>query len=103
LLHETVVNNYAYLGLVRRDRFMPLDSEDPAAVGPCRLTGVAVGDSADPASAEMPLAAYEGSALLVRGFFVDGWIRSAIVVEQAGPILSAVVARSFAAGTQRAP
>lgn len=88
------MNNYTYLGVVRRGGFVTLQSDDPT-VRTCQLTAMPVGDPGDPATAAIPLAQYEGSVLMVRGFFADAWIRGAVIVEQAGPILSAVTVRSF--------
>src|SRR5437667_845699 len=91
------MNNYAYLGIVQRGRFQPLATErDTAPV--CRLTKVAVNAKQSAASGELPLAKFEGSAILVRGFDQGEWIYSAVVIEQASLILTAVVQHVFATG-----
>ena len=87
------MNNCAYLGIIERGKFRPLATEHDTADS-CRLTTVAVnGDP--PESGELSLVKYEGSAILVRGLDKDEWIYSAVVIEQAGFILTAVVQQVF--------
>jgi hypothetical protein len=90
-------NNYAFLGLVRQGRFEPVLSEQTVE-GPLRLTDALLG-APKPESREIALTGYEGSALMVRGVAEDGWIRSAVVVEQAGPIVS-VLTEMVLSGTR---
>jgi hypothetical protein len=80
------MNNYGYLGLVSGGR-MSLLAADDATVGEVRLTSVPVGADA-PEDEELELGSYEATVVMVRGVASDGWIRSAAVVDQAGPILS---------------
>ncbi len=88
------MNNYAFLGIVQRGRFKPLAAERDTAES-LRLTSVPVQAGQPPESGELPLAEYEGSAILVRGMDDGEWIYSAVVVEQAGLILTAVVQQAF--------
>lgn len=88
------MNNSAFLGIVQDERFKPLAS-DHAVTGSFRLTGVAVPSAATPESEEISLTEYEGSAIIVRGVESGEWIYSAIVLERAGLILTAVVQKVF--------
>ena len=87
------MNNSAFLGIVQDERFKPLAS-DHAVTGSFRLTGVAAA-AATPESEEISLTEYEGSAIIVRGVESGEWIYSAIVLERAGLILTAVVQQVF--------
>lgn len=88
------MNNSAFLGIVQDERFKPLAS-DHAVTGSFRLTGVAAQAAATPESEEISLTEYEGSAIIVRGVESGEWIYSAIVLERAGLILTAVVQNVF--------
>ena len=88
------MNNYAYLGIVQRGRFVPLISEKPAGAA-LRLTSIAAQAGQSPESGEIALDAYDGLAILVRGIDQGDWIYTAQVVEQAGQILSLVVQAVF--------
>lgn len=88
------MNNYGFLGVVQRGRFRPLAIERDTADS-LRLTSVTVQAAQPPESGDLSLAAYEGSAIMVRGIDRGEWIYSAIVMEQAGPILTAVVRQVF--------
>ncbi len=89
-----MTNNYAYLGVVEKGRFRPLATEQETAPR-LRFTRAAV--AAPPEPEEMDLAPYEGNALLVRGFAEGEWLFSAIIIEEAGLILTAVVRAVFGA------
>lgn len=62
---------------------------------PIRLTGISMQESVPPESEELDLTEYEGKAIMVRGHSSGGWIYSAAVIDQAGPILTAVVQQMF--------
>jgi hypothetical protein len=51
--------------------------------------------SVPPETAELDLSVYEGKAIMVHGHDGGGWIYSAMVIDQAGPILTAVVRKVF--------
>jgi hypothetical protein len=57
----------------------------------CRLTRIAPQAGQSPESAEIELAKYEGSAVMVTGDPQEFWIYSADVIEEAGPIVSVLV------------
>jgi hypothetical protein len=88
------MNNYAFLGIVRDKLFKPLAAEHETAES-YRLTSTAIQAAEPPDSGALSLAEYEGSAILVRGMDSGEWIYSAIVVEHAGLILTAVVQQVF--------
>jgi hypothetical protein len=58
-----------------------------------RLTTVGVKDDVAPETGEIDLVPYEGSILKVLGQFRDGWVYSAMVVEQVADSILAIVAR----------
>jgi hypothetical protein len=90
------VNNYGYLGVVNGGRFELLAAERQDVARVLRLTTTPQRASEEPASGEIALEPYEGQALLVRGIDSGGWIMSAVIVEQAGQLLTAVVRQVFA-------
>ncbi len=83
-----------FLGIVREKRFELLTPYH-APAGSVRLTAIAMQESLPPESGELDLSEYEGKAIMVRGHDGGGWIYSAEVVDQAGPILTAVVWKVF--------
>ena len=93
------MNNHGYIGMVFNGQFRPLVTEKETTTL-LRLTTINAQAAQSPDSAEVSLAPYEGTAIMVRGIDKGEWIYSATVVEQAGPILTAVVNRVFGAGGQ---
>lgn len=94
------MNNSAFLGIVQDERFKPLAS-DYDVTGSFRLTGVAAQSAATPESGEIPLTEYEGSAIIVRGVESGEWIYSAVVLERAGLILTALVQQVFGPASKK--
>lgn len=100
------MNNYWFLGIVQNDQFKLLRSEhaslsEPTSGDSFRLTSIARQAAESPESGEIDLVKYGGSAIMVRGIDGEGWIYSAVVVDQAGPILTAVVQQVFSARRNR--
>ena len=89
------MNNTGFLGIVRRGALVTLAAEMASTPASLRLTRLALDDQRAPESDELDLAPHEGLALLVRGVERNGWVYSAVVVEEAGLILSAVVRQVF--------
>lgn len=89
------MNNYGFLGVVKQGRFMPLAVERDTAADSLRLTTVTLQAALPPESGELSLAPYEASAIMVRGIDNGEWIYSAIIMDQADPILTAVVREVF--------
>jgi hypothetical protein len=90
------MNGDDFLGIVQNGEFTPL-VPDPGPISvPIRLTGISMQESVPPESKELDLTEYEGKAIMVRGYGGGGWIYSAEVIDQAGPILTAVVQQVFA-------
>lgn len=52
-------------------------------------------ESVPPETEELNLTEYEGKAIMARGHNSGGWIYSAEVIDQADPILTAVVQQVF--------
>jgi hypothetical protein len=99
--HSTMIDmegtmniNDQFLGIVQGGRFQ-IFAPGHAAGSVVRLTGIQMQEAQSPEAKEIDLTKYEGSVVMVGGHFGGDWIYSAQVVEQAGPILSAVVMRVF--------
>ena len=89
------MNSYQqFLGIVQNGQFRVL-SPAGAAGSSLRLTGIARQEAVSPESRELQLAQYEGQAIMVSGYPDSGWVYSAKVIDQAGPILTAVVQQVF--------
>lgn len=66
--------------------------------GTARLTRIPIQAAQLPESDEIDLAGYEGRSIMVCGREESGWIYSAKVVDQAGPIITALVEKVFGHG-----
>lgn len=89
------MNNYGYLGVVNGGRFELLAAERPGVSPALRLSTTAQQAAEGPERGEIALESYEGHALLVRGIDSGGWLLSAVIVEQASQLLTAVVRHVF--------
>jgi hypothetical protein len=89
------MNNTGFLGIVERGELQPLAGEKVTAVAPLRLTRLPLDSERPPESEEIALDAYEGRAILVRGVDRNGWLYSAVWIDESGPIVSAVVRQLF--------
>jgi len=81
------------LGVVEQGRFRLLE---PAPVSPVELfdlTTMEMQVSVPPEMHQIDLTPYEGKAIMVQGHAGGGWIYSAAVIDEAGPILTALVLR----------
>ncbi len=83
------------LGLVQDGRLVRVGRGDCSPMSPARLTTIQPQAAMSPEAAEIPLAAYEGRAIMVAGIDQGERVYSAEVVEVAGPILSAVTQHVF--------
>lgn len=81
-------------GIVKDGEFRPLAPRSVLGA-PVRLTQIQMQAALSPESGELDLTEYEGQAIMVSGHGSSGWIYSAVVVDQAGPILTAVVQQVF--------
>jgi hypothetical protein len=86
--------NDQFLGIVQDGAF-ELMSPYSAPGGSVRLTAISMQAAVPPETAELDLSVYEGKAIMVRGHDGGGWIYSAAVIDQAGPILTAAVQKVF--------
>jgi len=78
------------VGIVESGEFQPLLRRRPLG-GSCRLTRMPMQAARSPESEEIDLLPYEGSVIVVRGHDGGGWIYSAEVIADGGPILGALV------------
>lgn len=86
--------NDQFLGIVQLGHFQIL-SPGHAAGEPVRLTGIQMQEAVPPETREIDLTQHDGNALMVSGHYGGGWIYAAHIVEEAGPILTAVVKQVF--------
>jgi hypothetical protein len=84
----------ALIGIVQDGAFLIL-SPAPLSGTSARLTGIAMQEARSPESKELDLAPYEGCAIAVRGHDGGGWIYSAEVIDQGGPLLTALVQHAY--------
>lgn len=87
-------NENQFLGIVHEGKFR-LVTSDPGPSGYTGLTTIQMQTSLPPKEHELDLAEYEGKVIMVQGHGGGDWIYSAKVVDEAGPILTAVVERVF--------
>ncbi len=89
-----------FLGLVQDSRFTVLVPEAAhcCSVRLTRLEQPAIMESEAVATHELDLSKYEGRAIMVRGSLPEykGWLYEAQIIDEASPILTAVVNKIFA-------
>jgi hypothetical protein len=85
------------LGLVQRGELL-IVAPAASAGSTARLTEISMVESVGPESREISLLPYEGLVLVVSGQDGGGWIYEAEVVEQGGPLISAIVQRAYGSG-----
>ena len=90
-----------YIGIVHNGRFHLLDPE-PTGDEPVMLTTIQMTMALPPELHQLDLTEYEGRAIMVRGYDPGGCIYEAHVIDQASPILTAVVQRLFRSGLAEA-
>ena len=81
-----------FLGVVQNGQFLGLEPQR----GLVKLTRIQRQAAVAPEAELVPLEEYEGKVILVAGYLNGDWIYEAHVVDQAGPILTAVVQKVFA-------
>ena len=90
------------IGIVKDGEFLPLESRQ-GFPGSVRLTSIKMMEARSPESGELTLEDYEGSVIMVwRQGSGGGWLYDARVVDQAGPILTALALRIFGQDNQTA-
>ena len=87
-------NENQFFGIVQDGKFQPLTSY-PGPMGYTELTTESMQASVPPEGGRIELTEYDGKAIMVQGHGGGEWIYSARVVDEAGPILTAVVGRVF--------
>jgi hypothetical protein len=88
MLGRNEENLITILGVVRNGGFVPLE---PADATGSRLTNIAMQEATGPEAGELDLLPYEDNALLARGYDSGGWHYSAELIDEASPLLTAVV------------
>ena len=88
-----------FLGVVEMGKFRLLKPYSP--LGSPRLTNIPMQAAQPPESAELDLTEYEGRSIMVSGHDSGGWIYSARVTDEAGPILTSVVLEVFDRGDEK--
>lgn len=84
-----------YIGVVHDGEFYVM-SPTPMLDIPTRLTSISMQESVPPETGELDLDCYEGMAIMIEGHDGGGWIYSAVIIDKAGPILTAMVWEVFA-------
>jgi hypothetical protein len=84
----------ALLGLAQGGELVILAPAGSAG-GAARLTQISMVEGVGPESKEIDLQDYEGMMLVVRGHDGGGWIYEAEIVEQGGPLLTALAQRVY--------
>jgi hypothetical protein len=82
------------LGIIENGKFQQLAPK----VRPrrrARFTSIAPQEARSPESGELSLGQYEHKAIMIEGVKQGGWVYSAHVTDNAGPILTAVVKKVF--------
>ena len=88
------MNLYSYVGLVRSQAFEILYAEDEQQ-GSFQLTTTPVRGADSAETGRIPLIDKDGLVLLVRGIAADGWIHSAVLVDEAGGLAAVVAQAAF--------
>jgi hypothetical protein len=91
---EAMNGSDQFLGIVQDGKFQRLQPA-PGSGGPARFTSIQPQQAVAPESGELDLTQHEGRAIMIRGHEQGEWVFSAEVVEEAGPILTAVVQELF--------
>lgn len=87
-------NNSQFLGIVENKKFKLVFSKSGPDIY-VRLTSIPMQAAQSPERAELDLSTYQGKAIMIRGYDGGGWIYSAEVIDEAGPILTVVVQQLF--------
>ena len=83
-----------YIGIVEKGAFDILFPKPPSPTV-ARLTSTGLQDQVPPENGELNLVEYERTAIAVSGYFNNGWIYSASVVDTGEPIVTALVQSLF--------
>jgi hypothetical protein len=86
--------NSQFLGVVQNSEFQQLMPQ-PGPGDAARFTSIKPQEARPPESGKLDLSKHEGEAVMIRGQDQGGWIYSAEVVDEAGPILTVVVRKVF--------
>jgi hypothetical protein len=95
-IQEYLLKENLFIGIVKNGKFhllAPRSSSPLSAV--IRLTGMQMQEARSPESDELNLEKYEGKAAMVHGHDGGGWIYRAAVVDSGGPLLTALVIKTF--------
>ncbi len=92
--------NMQFFGMVRNGEFT-IFAPQRLEGDPVKLTTIQVQEVRSPESEEIDLSEYEGKIIEVSGQDSGGWIYSAKVVEEAGPVLSDFLKKVFCKGEEQ--
>jgi len=85
-------NSDQHLGLVKEGKFMLLTPESyKGKVVSVTEDSMVVGRQIQ----EIDLGEYEGTAIMIEGEYRGDWIYAAHIIDQAGPILTALVQKAY--------
>ncbi len=83
-----------YMGIVEKGKFRQLVPKTRSGLKN-KFTSIAPQEARSPESGELSLGQYEHHAIMIEGVNQGGWVYSAQVTDNAGPILTAVVQKVF--------
>jgi len=84
-----------YIGVVHDGEFYFMSPSLNLDI-PTQLTSIGMQESVPPETGELDLDCFEGMAIMIEGHDGGGWIYSAVIIDEAGPILTAMVWEVFA-------
>lgn len=90
-------DDMSYVGIVKKNGELTILNPAMPPGFTFRLTESPMQAGHGPEVREIDLSAYAGRAIMVSGNLSGGWIWSAHIVDEAGPMLSAVVLKVFGA------
>ena len=82
--------NQTFIGIVE-DGKLRVVLPKPIPSGEIQFTSIGMQESVPPETGELDLAKYEGTAIAIEGHDGGGWVYSARVVDEGGPIVTALV------------
>jgi hypothetical protein len=95
-IQDHLLKENLFIGIVKNGKFHLLAPRSSSPLSAAiRLTGIQMQEARSPESDELNLEKYEGKAVMVHGHDGGGWIYRAAVVDSGGPLLTALVIKTF--------
>ncbi|MGD2084656.1 MAG: hypothetical protein PVH61_00585 [Candidatus Aminicenantes bacterium] len=95
-IQEYLLKESLFIGIVKNRKFHLLAPRSSSLLETeIRLTGMQMQEARPPESDELNLEQYEGKAVMVHGHNGGGWIYRAAIVDNGGPLVTALVMKAF--------